>query len=83
MSFKTGRAALTACVTAGLVLGLPAVANADVEYNQSWMKADASGSQLHIRRAFVRDNGEVGFRDSYYSAGPEGASVRHTYSGAR
>ncbi|MGI5171297.1 hypothetical protein ACQEU3_43795 [Spirillospora sp. CA-253888] len=83
MSFKTGRAVITTCVTAGLVLGLPAVAQADTEYGRSWMKADFNGSQLHIRQSYVRDNGEVGFRDSYYTAGPGGASIRHVYSKAR
>ncbi|WP_067829665.1 hypothetical protein [Actinomadura kijaniata] len=82
MSFKPGRAALTACLTAGLVVAVPAAAHAGAEYSRSWTKADAGGSRLHIRQAYVDEDGAVVFRDSYYSAGPNGASVRHVYSRA-
>ncbi|WP_344831712.1 hypothetical protein [Actinocorallia longicatena] len=61
----------------------PTAANADAGYDEAWTMASSSGSSLHIRTAYVDANGSVRFRDSYYEAGPSGASVRHVKSWAK
>ncbi|MBW8486907.1 hypothetical protein [Actinomadura parmotrematis] len=76
------RSAAVALSATAALMAAPSLAHADAEYRSSSMKADAHGSTLHIRRVFAGDDGEVRYEDSYYTSGPDGASVRHVYSRA-
>lgn len=83
MTFSFSRAAATAAAALGVLLAAPAVAQADARYLHSDARSGAHGASLHIRVAHADRHGRVYFVDTYYRAGPDGATVHRTYSRAR
>ncbi|MQY03672.1 hypothetical protein [Actinomadura macrotermitis] len=82
MSNLLRRSAVTAAVGIGFLGLAPAMAHADTSYRHVWSSSGPDGAKLHIRVAGTDDRGHVYYKDLYYTAGPNGATVRKTVTEA-
>ncbi|GIH77451.1 hypothetical protein [Planobispora longispora] len=82
MTGMTARRLLGAGIVALVLGGLSGTAVADTFWERSESRAGPGGASLKIMRAYAGDDGRVLFEELHYTAGPDGAKVYRTVSGA-